>query len=153
MIIYRLAIEKYKDDLSGTGSKLFGGRWNSVGIAAIYATENISLSVLEILVRTDKKLIPPHYMLLKIEIPDIIIYNSITKNKLKKNWKEDVDYTQFIGTEFIKTGSTLALKVPSAIVDEENNFILNPLHADFKKVKIKSINKFRFDKRFFLVNE
>ncbi len=153
MIIFRLAIEQFKDDLSGTGSKLFGGRWNFAGIAVLYATENISLSALEILVRADKNNIPPDYMLLKIEVPDSLLLTSISKSKLKKGWKEDLEYSQFIGSEFIKNNSNLTLKVPSAIVDEEHNFIINPAHTDFKKVKIKSVSKFYFDKRFFLINE
>ena len=153
MIVYRLAIEQYKDDLSGTGSKLYGGRWNAVGIPAVYSTENISLSVLEILVRADKDLLPPDYMLLKIDMPDNLPFTSITKSKLKQNWKEDLEYSRFIGSAFIKDNSALALKVPSAIVDEEHNFIINPFHPDFKRVKIKTYNKFVFDKRFFRIHE
>ncbi len=153
MIVYRLATEQYVEDLTGTGAKLFGGRWNSTGIAALYATENISLALVEILVRADKTLLPPDYMLLKLEIPDHLSVATIHKNKLKKNWKEDLEYTQFIGSSFVTTGAELALKVPSAIVEEENNFVINTNHADFKKVKIKSISKFQLDKRFFLINE
>lgn len=153
MIVYRLATEQYVDDLTGTGAKLFGGRWNSIGIPALYATENISLALVEILVRTDKTLLPPDYMLLKLEIPDPLSIATIYKNKLKKNWKEDFEYTQFIGSSFISTGTELALKVPSAIVDEENNFVINPNHPNFKKVKVKSISKFQLDKRFFLIHE
>lgn len=153
MIVYRLATEQYVDDLSGTGAKLWGGRWNSTGVPVLYTTENISLALLEILVRADKTLIPPDYMLLKLEIPEQAGLATVYKNKLKKNWKDDVEYTQFIGSSFARSGNDLALKVPSAVVDEENNFVLNPTHPDFKKVKIKSISKFQLDKRFFLINE
>jgi len=153
MIVYRLATEQYVEDLTGTGAKLFGGRWNNTGIAALYATENISLALVEILVRADKTLLPPDYMLLKLEIPDQLSIATIHKNKLKKNWKDDIEYTQFIGSSFVTTGAELALKVPSAIVEEENNYVINTNHADFKKVKIKSISKFQLDKRFFIINE
>lgn len=153
MIVYRLAIEQYCDDLSGTGSKLFGGRWNHVGTPVVYTTENISLSVLEILVRTDKTMIPLNYMLIRIEIPDNITPTLITTSKLKKDWKEDIDNTQFIGTEFARNNQSVILKVPSAVVDEEHNYILNPAHPDMKKVKIKQLMPFRFDKRFFLIHE
>ena len=153
MIVYRLAIEQYCDDLSGTGSKLFGGRWNHVGTPVVYTTENISLSVLEILVRTGKTMVPLNYMLISIEIPDSITPTLITKSKLKKDWKEDIDNTQFIGTEFARNNQSVILKVPSAVVDEEHNYILNPAHPDMKKVKIKQLMPFRFDKRFFLIHE
>lgn len=153
MIIYRLATEIYKEDLSGNGAKLFGGRWNSVGLPVLYTTENISLSVLEILVRTDMQSIPLNYHLIKIEIPDSIQPLSITINKLKIEWKDDLEYTQWMGDEFIKSNKLLALKVPSAVVDQENNYIVNPEHTDFRKVKIIAVKKFRFDKRLFLKDE
>ena len=153
MIIYRLATEMYKDDLSGTGAKMFGGRWNSAGVPVLYTTENISLAVLEILVRTDIHFIPPSYHLIKIEIPDAIEAFAITIAKLKKDWKDDVGYTQWMGDEFIKSNNMLLLKVPSAVVDQENNYIINPEHGDFKKVKIAAIKKLQFDKRLFLKDE
>ena len=153
MIVYRLCIEQYKDDLSGTGAKLFGGRWNSIGIPVLYTTENISLAVLEILVRTDINHIPLHYFLIKLDVPDSADSTVINKTKLKKEWKADAGYTQWIGNEFIKSNKTLILKLPSAIVDEEHNFILNTNHTDFKKVKATSLKKFSFDKRLYLKNE
>lgn len=152
MTTYRLCIEEFKDDISGTGAKLFGGRWNAAGIPVLYTTENISLAVLEIIVRTDISLIPLHYYLLKIEVPDAGI-TMINKNKLKKEWKADAGYTQWIGNEFVKSGKALTLKIPSAIIDEEHNFIINTGHADFKKIKIISSKKFSFDKRLYLKNE
>ena len=153
MIVYRLATETYKTDLSGNGAKLFGGRWNSVGIPVIYTTENISLAVLEILVRADLYTIPLTYHLINIEIPESIQPLIITSAKLKTVWKDDIGYTQWMGDEFMKSNDSLFLKVPSAVVDQENNFILNPKHADFKKVKIVAIKKIMFDKRLFLKDE
>jgi RES domain-containing protein len=153
MIVYRLATETYKNDLSGNGAKLFGGRWNSVGLQVIYTTENISLAVLEILVRADPYTIPLTYHLINIEISDSIQPLVITSAKLKAVWKDDIGYTQWMGDEFIKSNNGLLLKVPSAVVDQENNFILNPRHADFKKVKIVGVKKFMFDKRLFLKDE
>jgi RES domain-containing protein len=153
MIVYRLAIDMYKEDLSGTGAKLVGGRWNNTGHAVLYTTENISLAVLEILVRADAENIPLNYHLLKITIPDDHKAITITKSKLKAGWKDDLGLTQWLGTEFIKAGESLLLKVPSAIVDEEHNFILNPKHPQFKTVKITSTKKFHFDKRLFLKDE
>ena len=153
MIIYRLATENFKNDLSGTGSKLFGGRWNSIGVSALYTTENISLAILEILVNTEKKSIPPTYHLLKLQLPDNLIPSIIVKDKLKLTWKDDFEYSQWIGTEFLKQKKMLLLKVPSAVVDEENNYIFNPQHTDFKKIKIIEIKKFEFDNRLYLKNE
>jgi len=153
MIVYRLATAQYKDDLSGTGAKLFGGRWNSAGIPVLYSTENISLAVLEILVRADKHTIPNTYHLIKINIPGTPTPISITNEKLKKGWKDDIGYTQWMGDEFIKSNEGLLLKVPSAIVDQENNYLLSTNHKDFQKVKILGVSPFNFDKRLFIENE
>ena len=153
MILYRLAASKYKDDLTGTGAELFGGRWNSKGIPVLYTAENISLAVLEILTRSDKYTIPDNYCLIKINIPDNLPTVTIVKNKLKRGWKDDIGYTRYMGDEFIKANKYLLLKVPSAVVDEENNFILNTNNSELKKVKIISTATFHFDKRLFLDNE
>ena len=153
MIVYRLTTTMYKEDLSGNGAKLFGGRWNTAGLPVLYTTENISLAVLEILVRADKYTIPSTYQLLKITLPDRSLPSIIQHSQLKTNWEDDIGYTQWIGNEFLKMTESLVLKVPSAIVPEENNFLLNPKHADFKKVKITDTSGFQFDKRLFLDNE
>lgn len=153
MIIYRLTNGDHIKDLSGTGAKLYGGRWNSIGLHAIYTTENISLAILEILVHLKKYNCPADYHLLTISIPDSIKPLTISTEKLKKNWKDDPTYSQFMGDEFLKTKQSLILKVPSVIVEQENNFLLNPAHADATKIKIVSSRLFEFDKRLYLTNE
>jgi RES domain-containing protein len=147
MIVYRLAIEAFKDDLSGNGSKIFGGRWNVPGYPAIYTAENISLAVLEILVNADKNNIPPAYHLLQLHIPDNLPVKIIKAATLKEKWYNDVEYAQFIGTRFLESGKEAILKIPSAIVKQEYNFLLNPLHTDFKKVSIKDSSAFDLDIR------
>jgi RES domain-containing protein len=153
MILYRLTNGGFIKDLSGNGSKLYGGRWNSVGFNAIYTTENISLAILEILVHVNKYKRPLDYHLIYIEIPEKISTAIIDKEKLKRAWKTDISYSQFIGDEFLKSSNELLLKVPSAIVDEENNFIINPKHPDIAKVKITTSKIFEFDERLYLKNE
>jgi len=153
MIIYRLAIEPYKDDLSGTGSKIYGGRWNLPGSAAIYTAEHISLAVLEVLVNTDKNNIPPAYYLLKLNVPDSLPVKVIAASGLKAKWYNDLEYAQFIGNNFLQSGKEGVLKVPSAIIKEEYNFLLNPAHPEFKKISIKESVPFDFDIRLLKTNE
>ena len=153
MIIYRLCNEAYKNDISGAGAKITGGRWNSIGIPVLYTTENISLAVLEILVNTGMNLIPLSYYLLKIEISSNIHPLIITKEKLKKEWKDDIEYTKWMGSKFCKAGKSLFLKVPSAVVDAECNYIFNTQHKDFKKIKVSYAKKFNFDNRLYLNHE
>ncbi len=148
MIVYRIANSLFKNDLSGGGSSMYGGRWNSKGNAILYSTEHISLAVLELVVnfnQTDSPLIQS-YHLIELEIPDtnqIILRLS----DLKKNWVEDINYTRYIGDEFLSTNANLILKVPSAVTPEEHNYLINPAHPEFKKVKIASSKIYRFDHR------
>ncbi|HUN03492.1 MAG TPA: RES family NAD+ phosphorylase, partial [Niabella sp.] len=92
MIVYRLANSEYKDDLSGYGSFLYGGRWNSRGLYALYATEHISLAVLEIVVNYNRSAysIRTSYHLLEIFIPDVPLLQ-INVAILKKKWQEDLE--------------------------------------------------------------
>ncbi|GAB2822392.1 RES family NAD+ phosphorylase [Ferruginibacter profundus] len=147
MIVYRISKARYKNDISGMGAKLYGSRWNTVGIAMLYTAENISLAVLETLVHLQEFEIPTDYWLLKIQIPDDGKMTSIENSKLKKQWQNDAGYTQFIGSEFIKNNQSLILKVPSAVITDEHNYLVNPLHRNFAKAKIIDSKAFNFDNR------
>ena len=146
MIIYRLATTEFAGDLSGEGAKIYGGRWNPVGIAGVYFSEFISLAILEILVRAGKFTAPDAYTLLSIEIPEESIA-SIELKKLKKGWQDHIEYTRSIGEDFIKMNKTLALKFPSVIFPQEHNYLMNPLHNDLKKVKMVNSELLDLDKR------
>ena len=146
MITYRLATGKYSDDLSGTGSKLYGGRWNPVGIPMLYTSQYISLALLEVLARMSRYTIPDSYSLISLEIPE----ESMAKlniSKLKKEWAKDLLYTQGIGEDFIKENQFCCLQVPSAIVSQEHNLLLNPGHREFKRIKLIHTELLNIDKR------
>jgi RES domain-containing protein len=147
MIVYRITNETYKNDISGNGAALYGSRWNSKGFPLLYTSQFISLSILESLVHLNRNEIPPAQYLLHIEIPDENEMAEISFKKIKKNWNLDPDYTQWLGDQFLQNKEGLILKVPSAIVPEESNFLLNPLHAKFKKVRIVSSELLQLDKR------
>ena len=117
----------------------------------LYTAEHISLAVLEMLVNTNFKDYSIELDLLFIQIATDTPVTEIKINKLKTNWKEDFAYTKFIGDEFIKQNHSLLLKVPSAVISDEYNFLVNPLHADFKKVKLIKTKSFWPDKRLFAI--
>lgn len=147
MIVYRIVESKFKDDISGFGAKLYGGRWNSIGRAVVYCAEHISLSMLENMVYMTSGITQKDYSLVKISIPNENI-QSIDYKSLKKKWINDVEYTQWVGTQFLNQNG-FVLKIPSAIVEEEFNLIINPDHVNFKEVKIISTKPFHFDERLF----
>ncbi len=146
MIIYRLTTGKYVNDISGEGARLNGGRWNPVGIAALYGSQHISLCILEILARANKNTSPDSYTLISLEISDQSIIE-IQLKKLKADWQIDLEYTHWIGEEFLKGNQSLTLKVPSAIVPQEYNYLINPRHAAFENVKVIKAELLELDKR------
>ena len=149
MIGYRICNKDYEDDTSGYGAKLYGGRWNSPGLPMLYLGQHVSLCALELLVHIKQSDKTTPFSLLYINIPDKLSTISLNIAKLKKNWENDVTYSQFMGDEFIKEKNALILQVPSVLVPEEFNYLLNLLHPDMKKVKIIKTTRFHFDKRLF----
>jgi len=151
MIVYRITNPIYNNDISGNGAKLNGARWNSLGVPMLYTTEYISLAVLEMLVHTQFTDYSIQLSLLYIDMPENVPIKEINLNKLKDNWTNDIEYTRFIGDEFIKQKQSLILKVPSAVVQEEHNYLINPLHVEFKKMNIHKTKTFNPDKRLFSI--
>ena len=151
MIVHRISNAGFSDDISGTGAKINGSRWNSKGIPVLYTSQFISLAVLEMLVNTNFKDYAIALDLMYINFPDEQSITSIDLKHLKNNWKEDFEYTRYIGDEFFKQKQSLILKVPSAVIQEEYNYLANPLHEDFKKVKLVKTKSFWPDERLFKI--
>lgn len=151
MIVYRLSRAAYSHDLSGKGAELAGGRWNSKGIALIYTGQTIALCMAEVAVHIPFGIIPVDYELITFEIPDKEV-TELNKSDLPNDWKSlpNSYSTQSIGDDFVKNNKNLILKVPSAVVQGEFNFLINPLHLKIKKVKIKKVESFSFDQRLFV---
>lgn len=148
MIVYRLTAENYKDDISGHGAELYGGRWNPKGIAALYTAHSISLAVLELVVNfstTETPLLLDYY-LLEVFIPDKTILN-YPLEKLPPNWVSNYRYTQEIGNDFLQSNKHLVLKVPSAVIPQENNYIINTHHKAFNEIYISKSKKYNLDNR------
>ena len=151
MIVYRISNAAYSDDISGIGAKINGSRWSSKGIQVLYTSQQISLAVLEMLVNTNFKDYTIALDLMYISFPDTEPITEIDLRHLKTNWKDDFGYTRYIGDEFFNQKESLILKVPSAVIQEEYNFIINPLHKDFNKIKIIKTKSFWPDERLFKI--
>lgn len=148
MMLFRFCPEQYNNDITGEGAKLRGGRWNSAGLPVVYTSTTISLSLLELLIYNASYEELQNNYLMKIEIPGID-EDSMNPISVKKQWQKDIGYSRFIGDFFLSTKKNILLKVPSAIIPEEYNVLINPLHPDFKKVKIITASPFEFDSRLF----
>ncbi|HLT50292.1 RES family NAD+ phosphorylase [Aequorivita nionensis] len=151
MRIYRIAKTQYINDLSGEGARLFGGRWNKVGDVMLYFSQNLSLSLLEIIVHVEYAKLPLDYSFLEVEIPDSSIKNIQSIDFIEPKWSTEaaVNQLQMLGSNWLKRKESLAMRVPSAVMHQENNILINPLHKDIAKLKIIKIDKMDFDPRLF----
>lgn len=151
MTVYLLCKELYKNDLLRRGAEIAGGRWNSKGIAVLYTGDSRALCTTEIAVHTPLGILPNDYYLISIKIPEQIAIKELNPLDYPKNWRAIPfnNTTQEIGDKFVKENKYLLLKVPSVVVSGDFNYLINPLHKDFKKVAIQKIERFVFDKRFF----
>ena len=133
---------------TGEGASTYGGRWNSRGTAVIYVSEHESLAALELLVHLTP--LPPdeRYLSFRLEWEEKLTARFPAKN-LPSHWNaEPPDFrTMQIGDEWVRAGKSLALAVPSVLSASEVNFLLNPKHPDFKKIKISRPVEYRFDSR------
>jgi RES domain-containing protein len=151
MIVFRLSKSKFAQDLSGKGAEKSGGRWNSKGTALVYTSESRALCTTEIAVHTPLGNLPLDYKLISIEIPGEVKIQKIDPLSLPADWKS-LPYshpTQKIGDNFVSDGIFAVLQVPSAVVQDEYNFLINPGHPDAAKIRIKAIEPFNFDERLF----
>lgn len=146
MKVYRISKTEYAKDLAGTGAKLYGGRWNHVNTPCIYTSESRALAVLEYSVNINIDFIPNSLTVCIFEIDEKHI-QEIQPNNLPADWQEiPAPYsTKTIGTEFLQSDVPI-IKVPSIIIPDEYNYILNPslLGKVFQLIEMK---RFIYDLR------
>ncbi len=155
MIVFRLCKKKYSGDLSGRGAEKFGGRWNSKGHAVVYTSQSRALAVTELAVHVPLGIIPPDMVMTTIDIPDDVEVYSIESATLPAGWQQfpNIPLTRKIGDEWLVKNRGLVMKVPSAVVQGDFNYLINPHHADFSLVKILNTERFAFDGRLFGAND
>ncbi|ALJ00879.1 RES family NAD+ phosphorylase [Rufibacter tibetensis] len=152
MIVYRLSKGLYKNDLSGRGAELAGGRWNSKGTALLYTCESRALCTTEIAVHTPLGIVPVDYWLITLEVPDTLPLSEVPVPQLSSDWKSfpHPNATQLIGDAFVQEGRFVGLKVPSAVVHGDHNYLFNPRHQEFGEIKLLESEPFPFDARLFI---
>ncbi len=147
MKVYRISKCNYVDDLSGTGASRYPGRWHNKGTYVLYTASSPSLAMLESLVHIST-VIKIELCMICLEIPENSIVE-LTANQLSENWfiNPPPDNLKIIGDRFVQNEEFLALKVPSAVVQEEYNYLLNPAHPFFNRVKVIYSRLIRMDER------
>lgn len=133
---------------TGEGAKLYGGRWNSPGLPVIYTAESRALALAEILVHLESAQTLSKYVVFQVEIDDAYV-TAVTIGTLPKNWRTEPapKRLQEIGDQWLRSCASAVLRVPSAIVSGEFNYLLNPLHRDFSSLHFHGPEKFPIDQR------
>lgn len=150
-IVWRLTRPEFADKLDGAGARLFGGRWNSRGQSAVYTSSHLSLSVLEAYVNIPPGLRDdlPALQAVQLSVPDDAKVRTVRPNELAVLMKaaDPISAARAIGDEWIEAQAEFILVVPSILVPEETNLILNPAHPGMRDVEIVLTRRFHFDPR------
>jgi RES domain-containing protein len=134
---------------TGEGAILYGGRWHHPGARVVYCSESRALAALEQLVHLHRNQLPPNFVCFAVEIPDALAIHEVRTADLPAAWRRQPGPPALrdIGSRWVESGATVALRVPSAVVPGEHNFLLNPRHPDFGQLAIGEPRAFAFDER------
>jgi RES domain-containing protein len=147
MRVWRIARGCYAP-LDGEGARLNGGRWNSAGRPVVYTAQTAALAVLEVLVWTDPEDVPDDLRLFEIELPDGAAAEQVNAADLPRSWMEPGSpECAAAGDRWLADAASLALAVPSAVLPEERNLLINPRHPDAARVRVAESRPFAFDLR------
>ncbi|MBM3358419.1 MAG: RES domain-containing protein [Betaproteobacteria bacterium] len=146
--VWRLVTARFaKSAFSGEGARLYGGRWNRKGVSLVYTAGTQSLAMLEMLVQDEP--LRARYVMIEARIPKGVTIDRIKMEDLPSDWRDIAarEKLQAIGTEWATKRSAAVLAVPSAVIPAETNYLLNPRHPDFRRIRIGKPQKFETDLR------
>ena len=149
MQLFRIAKTVYIRDLSGAGPRRYGGRWNHRGTAVIYVAESRSLATLEYLVHVPLPYEPLGLSIATLSVPDGATERELRLSELPADWNRFPAQSGLadLGSEWVRGNESLLLRVPSAVVDDEFNLVINPAHPEMADVSIEDVTPYAFDER------
>lgn len=146
---WRIVETRYQNRaFSGDGARLFGGRWNSRGLAVVYTAGSLALASIEMVVNLPSPKLLEAFVRIPVNLDEDLV-ESLPPAKYPRNWQHRPisPETKAIGDRWIKQRRSLVLKVPSVVIPEEFNYLINPAHPDFAKVEIGRPVIYHFDPR------
>ena len=148
MLVYRVGNGAYATDLKGEGARLFGGRWNHIGTPCLYTASSRALSVLEYSVNVNLALILRNLVITTIEIPEEEIHE-LKISQLPGDWKDAPapSSTKDFGNKLLNKMKHLVIQVPSTVIPEEFNYLINPRHASIDECRIIEVKDYVYDLR------
>lgn len=149
MRLFRIAKpSRAENPFDGEGARLYGGRWNPVGISVVYFSDSLALAALEKRVHMSPLALGLRWAAIEVEASDKLV-RKLAPNLLPSNWDAfpALLETQAVGESWVRERQSLGLMVPSAIIPAEHNVLLNLAHPDFPKARHVCTTDFRFDPR------
>ncbi len=146
---WRIVSVRFQEDaFSGEGAKLRGGRWNSKGTSMVYTSGSLALASIEMLVNLPRPKLLENFVRIPARIPSRLIVD-LTDDRLPSDWSSRpvAPTTRTVGDRWVKQKTSAVLKVPSVVIPEEYNYLINPNHPDFEKITIGPPNSYWFDPR------
>ena len=150
--VHRILRKRYaKTPFDGEGAYRYGGRWSSPGVRLAYASEHLSLAMIEYFVHLDRDDPPPDLVVATADVPDDVSRVIVSPGSLSATWRQTPAPVEraAIGDRFARRRRDAILVVPSALTPEESNWLLNPDHPDFARIRIQRPEPFAYDSRFF----
>ena len=150
MTIWRITPRLYASKaFDGEGASLGGGRWNRIGARVVYTSGTLALAALEYLVNLPTPEPPSALVAIPVAVPDAVSVVTLDQTQLPRDWQKypPSEETQRLGTEWVQSGRSAVLSVPSVVISSERNYVLNPAQPDFSKLQIGRPEPFSFDPR------
>jgi len=150
MVVWRISKARYTGEaFSGEGAATWGGRWNRPGYGVVYTSETLSLAALEYFVNMEPDTVPDDLVAVTAEIPESLKILSLRLEDVPGDWRAypAPPSNKTIGVEWLKKRESAVLAVPSVVIPSERNFLLNPAHPAFRKIRLGKPEQFGFDSR------
>ncbi|MBZ0165186.1 MAG: RES family NAD+ phosphorylase, partial [Candidatus Omnitrophica bacterium] len=149
LTVYRIGGARFITDITGTGAKITGGRWNDKGYPVLYTSQSIALSCLEVLVHFGKRTLGGKFRRVDVTIPKGISIKEVRLNQLGTGWTAYPESRECrdIGNSWLERGRYCLLKVPSVVIHQEHNYLINPQHKEFKRIRFGKPEAMTFDPR------
>jgi RES domain-containing protein len=150
--VFRILRKPYsKKPLDGEGAYRFGGRWSSPGVRIAYTAEHLSLAMLEYFVHFDADDPPKDLVLVTADVPDNVPRISVAPKQLPEDWRQvpSPPALAAIGNQFVQRERAAVLIVPSALAPVERNWLMNPRHPAFSRIRVNPAEPFQYESRFF----
>lgn len=150
--VYRILRRRYaRNPFDGEGAYRYGGRWSSRGVRLAYTSAHLSLAMIEYFVHVERDDPPPDLVVAAADVPDDVSRTTITVRRLPGTWRKTPAPAALAasGDRFASRRRDAILIVPSALAPDESNWLLNPQHRDFQRIRIHRPEPFAYDSRFF----